>query len=200
MKKIKIALVIILAALFVSVSIGSVFVAFADTVDDGQTTAQETIGPNISPNESDLEGLADSFKAYLKAKYGTDYEFYYNQIIEQWGSVEGYLLSFGTKLPEQYQSGWDKFVGWLGKYATVWAPTLAILIVILVAVIGKKAFNKLIEKVVNTKLKPIVQELNAQSKATISILQAQKVLLGNGEKFLNTVKELENSEKELKNE
>ena len=200
MKKIKIAFIIILAALFVSVSIGSVFLAFADTAYEGETNTQETIDPNISLNEGDLEGLADSFTEYLKIKYGTDYEFYYNQIIEQWGSIEGYLLSFGSKLPEEYQSSWDRFVEWLGKYATVWAPPLAILIVILVAVIGKKAFNKIIEKVVNIKMIPIVQELKAQSKATVSILHAQKALLGNSERFSTTVQELENSEKELKDE
>ena len=180
-------------------SCGGVCLAFAEIVNEGQTIEQETVDPDISFNKSNLEGLVDSFKEYLKSKYGADYEFYYKQIIEQWGSVEGYLLSFGAKLPKEYQLGWDKFVGWLGEYAPVWAPALAILIVILVAVIGKKAFNKLIERVVNVKLSPIAQELNKQSAAMVTILHGQKALLGNGERFAETAQELENSEKELKN-
>lgn len=200
MTKLKMAIVIILAAIIVSVSIGSVFVAFADTSDGVQSTAQETVDPNISLNESDLEVIADKFTEYLKAKYGADYEFYYNQIIGQWGSVEGYLLAFGNKLSEEHRTGWDKFVGWLGDYAPVWAPALAVLIVILVAVIGKKQFDKLVEKIVNGKLSPIVKELNSQSNATVAILHSQKALLPKDERFAETVKELEESERGLKNE
>lgn len=200
MTKLKMAIVIILAAIIVSVSIGSVFVAFADTSDGVQSTAQETVDPDISRNESSLEGIAEQFTQYLKDKYGADYEFYYNEIIGQWGSVEGYLLAFGNKLPEEHRSGWDKFVGWLGDYAPVWAPALAVFIVILVAVIGKKQFNKLVEKIVNGKLSPIVQELNSQSNATVAILHSQKALLPKDERFAETVKELEESERGLKNE
>ncbi len=200
MTKIKTALVIILSILLITLSCSGVCLAFADTGNDVKETAQETVDPDISSNESDLEGLADSFKKYLKDTYGEDYEFYYNQIIEQWGSVEGYLLSFGQKLPEEYQSGWDKFVVWLGDYAPVWAPALAILIVIIVAVIGKKQFNKIVERIVNGKLSPIVHELNLQSDAMVSLIHGQKALLSNKEKFSETAKELENGEKELKNE
>lgn len=200
MKKVKLALVIILAALVVSVSIGSVFIAFADTANESEAITEETVDPNISANESSLEELVDGFTEYLKSKYGADYEFYYNQIIEQWGSIEGYLLSFGSKLPDEYQSGWEKFIHWLGEYAPVWAPALAVVILILVAVIGKKQFNKLIDRIVNGKLSPIVQELNAQSKATVAILRSQKALLPKDERFAENVKELEESEKELKGE
>lgn len=200
MTKLKMAIVIILAAFIVSVSIGSVFVAFADTSDGVQLATQETAGADIPTDESSLEEIAEQFTQYLKDKYGADYEFYYNEIIGQWGSVEGYLLAFGNKLPEEHRSGWDKFVGWLGDYAPVWAPALAVLIVILVAVIGKKQFNKLVEKIVNGKLSPIVQELNLQSNATVAILHSQKALLPKDERFAENVKELEESERGLKNE
>ena len=200
MTKIKTAIIIVLTVLIVSISMGSIFVAFADTASDTQASAEETVAPNISASENGLEGLVDSFTKYLKDKYDADYEFYYNQIIEQWGSIEGYLLSFGSKLPEEYQSGWSKFVHWLGDYAPVWAPALAVAILILVAVIGKKQFNKIVERIVNGKLSPIVQELNSQSSATVSILRAQRAMLPKDERFAENVKELEESEKELKNE
>lgn len=200
MTKLKTAILIILAAILVALNVGGVICAFADTADDVQNNTQEVIDPDISSNESGLEGLAEKFTAYLKDKYGADYEYYYNQIIEKWGSVEGYLLSFGNRLPEEYQSGWDKFVGWLGDYAPVWAVPLAIILVIIVAIVGKKTSNKIVEKVVNAKVNPIVQELNKQSAALITIMHAQKALLPKNEQFTNTSSELEESEKGLKNE
>ena len=109
-------------------------------------------------------------------------------------------MSFGDKLPDEYKSGWEKFVGWLADYSVVWAPALAVILVVLLAVIGKKQFNKLVEKIVNVKLSPIVKELNTQSDATVAIIHAQKALLGTNERFVETVKELEYSEKGLKNE
>lgn len=200
MTKFKTAIVIILAAILVAINVSGVICVFADTTDDVQNNTQEVIDPDISSNESGLEGLAEKFTAYLKDKYGADYEYYYNRIIEQWGSVEGYLLSFGNKLPEEYQSGWDRFVGWLGDYAPVWAVPLAIMFVIIVAVVGKKTFNKIVEKVVNAKVNPIVDELNKQSAALITIMHAQKALLPKNEQFTNTSSELEESERGLKGE
>ena len=135
-----------------------------------------------------IEGVADNFLNYLKERYGDDYLYYYDKIIDNWGSVEAYLLSFG-----------DKFVGWLSEYSSVWAPAFAVAVVIIVAFIGKKQFNKIVDRIVKVKLQPIVGELNKQSSATVSILHAQKALLGTGERFADSVKELEKSEKELKN-
>lgn len=167
----------------------------------GFALAEEEMSPPEQTEEvaPDIEGVAEQFITYLKDKYGADYEFYYNQIIEQWGSVEGYLLAFGNKLPEEYRTGWDKFVGWLKEYSPVWATSLAIVIVIIVALVGRKVFNSAIERIVNTKLKPVVNELNLQSNATMSIMHAQKALLGTVPKFKDNVTELEEAEKELKN-
>ncbi len=198
--------VLIAAVILIFLSTGSL-TAFADTAkepSDGQVT-EITCGEDIVAPEEDeepvtgIDGVAEQFINYLKDKYGADYEFYYNQIIEQWGSIEGYLLAFGNKLPEEYQSGWDKFVGWLNKYAPVWAVPLAVIIIVIIAVVGKKAFNKAIDKIVNKKLNPVVQELNLQSNATVSLMRAQKALLGNSPKFSDTVKELEEAEKGLNN-
>ena len=196
MNKIKTAIVILLAAIVVFVGVGATAIVFADA---SPVATAETIDSDISLDESekiDIEGIAADFVNYLKAKYGEEYEYYYNQIIEHWGSVEAYLLSLGDKLPEEYQSGWQKFISWLGEYSVIWAPALAVVIIILVAVIGKKQFNN----AVNSKLAPIIAELNKQSNATIAILHANKALLGSNEKFFEAVKELNESEKELKDE
>lgn len=200
MNKIKTAIVILLAAIVVFVGVGVPAMVFADTVP---VATAETIDPDISSDESeksDIEGIAADFVKYLKTKYGEEYEYYYNQIIERWGSVEAYLLSLGDKLPEEYQSGWQKFISWLGEYSVIWAPAIAVILVICAVVIGKKQFNKIIERAVNSKLSPIITELNKQSNATIAILHANKALLGSNEKFSEAVKELNESEKELANE
>lgn len=198
MTKIKRFFAILLAVMLVAfIGAGGALVAFADTADGVPETSQETVGPDISSDETSLDAFVEQFKQRLKDKYGADYEYYYNEIIEQWGSVEAYLLALGEKLPEEYKTGWDKFVGWLDEYSVLWAPALAVCIVILVAVTGKKQFNKIVEKIVNGKLSPIVSELNLQSGATLSIMHAQKALLGNGEKFAENVKELEESERRL---
>lgn len=156
------------------------------------TESEETDG-------STIDSVAAKFIGYLKAKYGDDYEYYYNLIIEQWGSIEGYLLAFGSKLPDEYQSGWDKFVGWLKEYAPLWATPLAIAIVIIVAFIGKKAVNGAIERIVNKKLNPVVEELNRQSKAQIATVKSQKALLGGNVKFAQEIQELDEAAKELTN-
>lgn len=182
-----------------------VFMCFAPVIsafaDEGAPERTETaVDPDISADETGLEALVAQFTEYLKEKYGADYEFYYNEIIENWGSVEAYLLSLGGGLPGEYRTGWEKFIGWLGEYSVIWAPALAVAIVILVAVTGKKSFNKLVERIVNSKLSPIVKELNSQSAATVAMVRAQRALLPNNGKFAGNAKELEESERRLSGE
>lgn len=204
--KIKTAfLIVIMASLLLFVCVGAMVPAYAEAPALEQATEVE-IEPTTAETDKDseepalsIEELAERFKTYLIGKFGEDYEFYYNQIIEQWGSIEGYLLAFGEKLPEEHQSGWDKFVGWMRNYWSIWATLLAIVIIIIIAIVGKKVFNSVIERTVNAKLKPIVKELNLHSTATIAIIHSQKALLPVSDKFAETVKELENAEKGLKN-
>ena len=201
---------LIMVGLIMFLSFGGALFVAADTGADGPAVTQEEetgVGDTVEESDtdedndvtekSDLAIAAEKFVEYLKEKYGTDYEYYYNMIIDEWGSIEGYLLAFGDKLPEEHKSGWDKFVGWLGDYSAVWAPALAIAIVIAVSLVGKKQFDKLIEKVVNGKLKPVVNELNLQSTALTKMLGAQRALLGNCEKFSEEAKGLEEAQKEL---
>lgn len=197
MTKIKTAILLMLSVLLVLfVSVGSTLTTHADA---GETLPIEETEEGAETNDEGFDELVAQFTAYLKDKYGADYEFYYNQINERWGSVEAYLMSFGEELPEEYQNAWQLFIGWLGEYAPIWATALAIIIVIIIAVVGKKQFNKIVEGIVNKKLRPIENELNLQSTAMISNLRAIKLLLPNNEKYTETAKELENAEKELKN-
>lgn len=203
MPKIKTLFITILASTVLAFACaGGALFAFADT-DNGteiaiEDTSDNTVAPDISADESDFNALVVQFTDYLKAKYGEDYELYYNQIIVQWGSIEAYLLSLGEKLPEERRTGWQKFVGWLAEYSPVWAPVFAVILVILGGVLGKKQLNKLVEKLVNSKLSPLVRELNLQSNATAAMLNAQKALLGGNERFTETVAEIDKAERELK--
>lgn len=190
MTKLKIFISIVAAAIILFVTCIGCIPAKADT-------ANEYTIENVAETESNIEDLAAQFTEYLRAKYGDEFEIYYSSIIAKWGSIEGYLLAFGDNMPEQHKTGWDKFVAWLSKYAPVWAVPLAVSIIIVIAVVGKKQFYKIIEKTVNSKLRPIVKELNAQSSATVQIMDAQKALLGNNEKFAENVKALSQAKERL---
>ncbi|MDE6504877.1 MAG: hypothetical protein K2L42_03305 [Clostridia bacterium] len=197
-------LALLAAALLIFICTGAVLHVSADTASETVTGEEQTVAPDISGEYDDLKAVAEGFLQYLKDKYGEDYEFYYNQIIDKWGSVEAYLLSLGEKLPEEYKSGWDKFVLWLGEYSVIWAPALAVALVVLAAVIGKKQFNKIFDKVVNAKLEPLIKELNLQSNATAALMRAQRAFLGNNKTLLenngglsDAVKELESAEEGL---
>ncbi|MDE6586124.1 MAG: hypothetical protein K2K80_05550 [Clostridia bacterium] len=223
MNKIKKLFIVALAViLFAFLCVGTALPVFAATDESGLTNSTEISGEVEAPEVGELitddeqkpstdeteappteetDGLKDivaNFIEYLKKQYGEDYEYYYNQIIENWGSVEAYLLAFGGKLPDEYKTGWDKFVAWLGEYSVIWAPVLAVGIVVAVAILGKKQFEKIVEKIVTKMITPIVKELNLQSKAQAATIQGQKALLGNNPKFATTVTELEISERELK--
>lgn len=195
---------LIMVALIVFIGFGGGLVVFATTATNESIISQEEetaggkpVEDNESTEKSDLAIAAEKFVEYLKDKYGEDYDYYYNKIIEEWGSIEGYLLAFGDKLPEEHQSGWEAFVHWLGEYSVIWAPTLAVAIIIIISLRGKRYFDKLIEKIVDVKLKPVVKELNLQSNALTKMLGAQRVLLGNCDKFSEEAKELEEAQKEL---
>ena len=106
--------------------------------------------------------------------------------------MEAYLLSLGENLPEEYKNGWEKFVAWLGEDASVWAPALAVVLVIVAALFGKKLVHRIAEL-----FKKLFQGSNQQSVALIAVIRAQKALMGTNEKFSENVKELEEAEKRL---
>lgn len=216
--KLKLFFITVIAVLFVFIICGGTLVASAaETTDDLTTietddaendeeenlvppadlsgeTEEET--PATPPAETEentaIENLAANFVDWLKSTFGADYEYYYNQIIENWGSIENYLLQFGQEnIPEQYQTGWEEFIGWLSDNAPVWASILAIAIIIIVWLVGKKVFTSIVKKVVDSKTSALATELNKQSEAMIATNRALSALLGKGEKFSENVKELD---------
>lgn len=193
-KRIKIILIMLLAATLVFFTAGGIMFASAEEVtvppEQEEVTDDEETGT--------IEDVAADFVGWLKDTFGEDYEKYYNNIITNWGSIEEYLLQFGQEnIPEQYQTGWQNFVKALGENAPFWAPILAAAIVIIVYLIGKKTFTAIIQKAVDGKTAAMGKELNKQSKALTSVIHSQKAMLGNNAKFADTVKDLDESEKEL---
>lgn len=193
-KRIKIILIMLLAATLVFFTAGGIMFASAEEVtvppEQEEVTDDEETGT--------IEDVAADFVGWLKDTFGEDYEKYYNNIITNWGSIEEYLLQFGQEnIPEQYQTGWQNFVKALGENAPFWAPILAVAIVIIVYLIGKKSFTAIIQKAVDGKTAAMGQELNKQSKALTSVIHSQKAMLGGNAKFADTVKDLDESEKEL---
>ena len=186
------------------VCFGAVFTASAEEIDTPEQVTDETqnepqTGDNEAvENENNIADLAASFLGWIKSQYGADYEKYYNSIIENWGSVEAYLLQFGEEyVPEKYSGGWDKFVNALSESAPVWAPILAIALVIVGVIVGKKVLNTILNKLIETRIKPIETELNKQSEVQIAQAKATRALLGTSEKFANERKALEEAEKTL---
>ena len=172
-------------------------------IDDNEateppTTEEPTQEDTDTDTAFDMAALVDKFTQYLKDKYGAEYDAIYNGIIEQWGSIEAYLLQFGKEyIPEEYNAGWNAFIEWLSVNAPIWAPALALACIIFIAVFGKKAFNKIVQKIVDTKVKLLSDELNKQSAALSAQMKALKMIMPTNEKCAAAVQELEEKEKEL---
>lgn len=209
--KIKVVFITIIAAMLVFFISGGVMIASAEEVSDpaaqteitdeeqGEPPAAEPEEPEEpeEPGQTD-EQMGEDFVEWLKATFGSDYEYYYNQIIENWGSIEDYLTQFGEEnLPEGFNAGLQKVLDWLDKYVAIWAPVLAIVVIVAYYLIKKRSTRKTIEKVVDSKMTVLSDELNKQSKAIMAIGRGQTALLGKNARFADTVKEIEDTEKEL---
>ena len=190
-QKLLLSLVLVAAVLFAGLS--AFPLAYAEALPP-DTVAEEPLEPT---DGSETENLVDRFIANLKDKYGDDYEYYLNAILEQWGSVEAYLLSLTDNLPDELQTGYADFIGWLGEYASIWAPCLAVALVIVGLIVGKKALNKILNRIVEARIQPIQAELNKQSEAQAAQLKATRALLGSNEKFAEERKAAETAEKKL---
>ena len=172
-------------------------------IDDNEateppTTEEPTEEDTDTDTAFDMAALVDKFTQYLKDKYGAEYEQIYNGIIEQWGSIESYLMQFGEEyIPEEFNAGWSDFVEWLGVNAPIWATALALACVIFIAVFGKKAFNTMVKKIVDAKVSVLSAELNKQSAAISAQMKALKTIMPTTEKGTAAVQELDEKEKEL---
>lgn len=185
----------------------ALFMGNAATVTYADEGAQETPAEGELPAEEETDGnglksLVDGFIAQLKAKYGDDYETYYNTILSEWGSVEEYLLSLADDSPDAAASGWTSFVKWLGEYAPIWGSVLAVAALIIVIVLGKKALNKVAGWATGTggKFKIVFKSINKMYKADIAEMKALIKLLGENPRFEEEKKALEDSIKEIEND
>lgn len=168
----------------------AVFLCAFPLMGNMRVSAEESEAPPVTaetPDETEtLKTLVDGFLAQLKAKYGEDYETYYNAIIGQWGSVEEYLLSLVTEdTPDAVANGWTVFVKWLGEYSPVWGSIFAVVAVIIVVLLGKKALNKVTGFVTGTggKFKTLFTEVNKIDAALSAQSKALVKLLGENERF-----------------
>lgn len=191
----KVILLLLAATLIIISSAGAAVKTYAETAEEVQTEEQLAQDGEIDTVEdgADFNEVVERFTEYLKEAYGADYDYYYNLIISQWGSIENYLLAFGDYLPEEARNGWETFISWLSEYAPIWATALAIIALIVALILRKRQMRTVVEQTVA----PIVKELNAQSKATATMMRSQKALLGTNGKFSEVVQDLDESEKEL---
>lgn len=174
-------IVVFLAAVLLLFGISATCVYVSACAEE---TAQETpVEPqeptDVQDGETDdgaqgvLQTLVDSFIAELKARYGDQWQQYYDAIIAEWGTVEQYLLSLVPEdSPDVVKDGWQEFVSWLGEYSPIWGSILAAVLVIIVIVFGKKALNALKNfflSLFRSKNKEY-QALTAQNEALLAML------------------------------
>lgn len=209
MKKLKVCgRLLATLALFVCLFLMLPIMGNAATVSAEETTSGEGAETPVTPEEGTegetgdggLQTLVDGFLAQLKAKYGEDYETYYNAILAEWGSVEEYLLSLiDENTPDAVASGWTAFVKWLSDYAPIWGSVLAIVAVIIVVLFGKKALNKVVQWItgMNTKFKTIVSAFNTLYASEKAQNEALVKLLGENERFAEERKALEEANGEI---
>ena len=196
MKIKKVLIIAIIAILLFAVAVSPLAVSAA-LADDGQNVAAVQVADGLPVENSGIGEISDGFVNFLKEQYGEDYEYYYDKIIENWGSVEAYLLSFGERLPDEHKTAWQYFVGWLSEYSTVWAPAFAVIALIIAAVIGKRQFKRIVKECVDKKVAPIISELNKQSKGIAALSAGTRALLPKSERFAESAEQLDSSAKEL---
>lgn len=191
-------LAVIAIALLTATAFGGREVAFAEE-------GEETVTPIDPSEEGDnaLQALAEKFIAELKEKYGEDYETYYNAILAEWGSVEEYLLSLiPENAPDAAADGWKASVAWLGEYSPIWGSVLAVGLVIVVIVFGKKALGKISEWVTTAgkKFKAVFSSVNKLYQSNIATGEAIIKLLGENPRFAETKAEVQKAIDEMKKE
>lgn len=173
----KLIVLAVIAILFFACSMVGMGNAVADAEEEVQT--EET--------EKDEESLVSGFLGQLKDKYGEDYEVYYNAILNEWGSVEAYLLSLadGENIPDVAADGWKQFIGWLGEYSPIWGSILAVVCLIIVILFGKVALKKVKQAVVAIadKFKTLFKSVNKQYGIMKAQNDALLALLGENPKY-----------------
>lgn len=208
-KRLRVILIAALVAVFtLAVCLFCSQTAYTASADTGtaEITAEnaeiETTTPSTdtdgSLTENGTETITDSVKAYLQAIYGDDYEKYYNQIVENWGSVEKFLLNASENLPDEYRYKATELLTTVNAWVGVGADA-ALLIFVGAYIIYRAKKNKKIHKDHETLLNGDNQIETAQL-ALIESQKAQSAALQKllpGDKFESEVAALAESDKAL---
>lgn len=204
----KFSKLLLIVSLILCCAIGVLFMGGASLADGSETPSADEITSEVDNSdeaeENGLQDLIDSFLVQLKEKYGDDYERYYNAILEEWGSIEAYLLSLAENgtISDVAADGWSKFVKWLGEYAPIWGSVLAVTALIIVIMFGKKALKKVTGFVTNTgsKFKTLFAELNKMENVQIAQNRALEKLLGENQRYAEQRQDLEKTVEEIKDD
>lgn len=129
MKKFLVFLTALLCAMFL---VGGVCSASAAEVTEEPAQVSES-------------GLAEEFIQTLKDRYGEQWETYYNAILDEWGTVEAFLLSaMPDGAPDVAKDGWNKFVDWTRENWVIIAAVGAVVLTVIVVLFGKKCVGLIV--------------------------------------------------------
>lgn len=208
-KKLKVLLTVALVAVFtLAVCLFCSQTAYAAPADtEGVEIATESgeIAPVTPAGEvggetpaEEPQGVTDSVREYLKSIYGDDYEKYYNQIVENWGSVEKFLLNASENLPEEQRYKATELLTTVNAYIGV-AADAVLLLCVSIYIIYRSKKNKKISSDLKT-LKACSNQTQAAQLALIKSQKAQSASLQAllpGDKFDGAVTELKESDRVL---
>ena len=108
----------------------------------GNASAAEVAEEPAQVSES---GLAEEFIQTLKDRYGEQWETYYNAILDEWGTVEAFLLSaMPDGAPDVAKDGWNKFVDWTRENWVIIAAVGAVVLTVIVVLFGKKCVGLIV--------------------------------------------------------
>ena len=217
MSKIKTALITALAAAAI---IGGAFATsytavFAETLETPtieqpeETPSNDDTQPEISPVtpedgsdgptvDTDSQTLSEQIQDFLRGVYGDDYESYYAQILEHWGSIENFLLNASELVPEEYRYKATELITTINAYMGVAADGVLLLGIAIYAIFRYKR-NKQISKDLTT----LKNDDNQIETAQLAIMESQKAQsaalreLLPGTRFEGTVNGLAESDKKL---
>lgn len=153
----------------------TVFVTYAEETPQSteESSENEPTEPGTEVDGSTTESPADSIservKAYLQSIYGDDYEKYYNEIIEHWGSIENFLLNASENMPEEYRYKATELLTTVNAYIGVGADMILLLFgaVFLIYIIKK-------QRKTNADLTTLKACDNQIEEAQLALIESQK--------------------------
>lgn len=185
----------------------------AETPAETPAEPQEGAGEGSSEPSDDeaqseetdaLQTLIDGFLSQLKAKYGDEWQKYYDKIISEWGTVEEYLLALMPQdAPDVVKSGWEQFIEWTNDYKVLIAAVAAVGIVLFAALFGRKKVKDVLSAF--SKQKSLAEENAKKTFEGMNLLyqnakaqnDAIMALLGDNPKFADKKDALQKSNEEM---